>query len=203
MVPNRHDPETRASLILRLKNPSDMQAWQEFVEIYQPIVRSLASRKGLQKADADDVTQEVLVRVAKHIENWHSKPASSSFRAWLATITRNQTVQFFRERGRRPATGVPAELEGRMDQELEKDFDLEQNRQLFAWAARRVQRQFKDKTWKAFWLTAVAQNSIAEAAALLNTTVAQIYVARSRVMKALKNEVQKSEFESRIDWSKP
>lgn len=203
MAPNRHDPETRPSLILRLKNPDDMLAWQEFVEIYQPIVGTLAIRKGLQKADADDVTQEVLVRVAKHIEEWHEKPDSSSFRAWLATITRNQTIQFFRKRGRHAATGLPSELECRSDQTLEKDFDLEQNRQLFAWAARRVQKQFKDKTWKAFWLTAVTQNSIAETANLLNTTIAQVYVSRSRVMKALKTEVQKSEFDSRIDWSTP
>ncbi len=203
MTPNRHDPETRASLILRLKNPGDIHAWQEFVEVYQPIVSSLARRKGLQKADADDVTQEVLVRVASHIDSWHSKPRPSSFRAWLATITRNQTIQFFRERGRRPTTGVTPQLVLEPEPSLETEFDLEQNRQLFAWAARRVQGQFEDKTWKAFWLTAVIRNSVAETASLLNTTVAQIYVSRSRVMKALKLAVQESEFESEDDWRTP
>ena len=97
-------PETRPSLILRLRNPDDMLAWQEFVEIYQPLIRSLALRRGLQVADCDDVVQEVLTRVAKHVEQWDSQDERSSFRAWLATITRNQTIQSFRLRDRRPSS---------------------------------------------------------------------------------------------------
>ena len=95
MAANRHTPETRVSLILRIRNPDDMLAWQEFVEIYEPLIRSLAIRRGLQRADSDDVTQEVLTRIAKHIESWDAHSEHSSFRAWLATITKNQTIQYF------------------------------------------------------------------------------------------------------------
>jgi RNA polymerase sigma-70 factor (ECF subfamily) len=73
-------PETRPSLILRLRNRSDMRAWREFVEVYQPLICSLAIRRGLQASDVDDVTQEVLTRVAKHVEKWNSTLARSSFR---------------------------------------------------------------------------------------------------------------------------
>jgi RNA polymerase sigma-70 factor (ECF subfamily) len=193
-------PETRQSLILRLRNPGDMLAWQEFVEVYQPLIRSLATGRGLQKADSDDVVQEVLTRVAKHIESWHSQSEHTSFRAWLATITRNQTIQFFRERNRRPATGVDSHINRKPSELQERDFDLEHDRQLFAWAARRVQSRFESKTWKAFWLTAVQESTVLETARQLEMSVSQVYVSRSRVMNALKIAVEQSEFESRDDW---
>ena len=177
-----------------------MLAWQEFVEVYQPLIQSLAIRRGLQRADADDVTQEVLTRVARHIEDWDSKSESSSFRGWLATITRNQTIQFFRKDRRRPATGADSRISRKPVEVQESDFDLEHNRQLFAWAARRTQSRFQSRTWQAFWLTAVEGQPIADVAKRLETSVAQIYVSRSRVMKALRLAVDESEFESRADW---
>jgi RNA polymerase sigma-70 factor (ECF subfamily) len=177
-----------------------MLAWQEFVEIYQPLIRSLAIRRGLQGADADDVVQEVLTRVARHIGDWSSKSVNSSFRGWLATITRNQTLQFFREDRRRPLTGADSRISRKPVEVQESDFDLEHNRQLFAWAARRTQSRFHRRTWQAFWLTAVERQSIADVARQLETSVAQVYVSRSRVMKALRLAVDDSEFESRADW---
>jgi RNA polymerase sigma factor (sigma-70 family) len=178
-----------------------MLAWQEFVEIYQPLIRSLALRRGLQAADSEDVTQEVLTRVAKYIESWDPSSEHSSFRAWLATITKNQTIQFFRQRSRRPATGADSQI-NHLPSELreENDFDLEHDRQLFAWAARRVQSQFTSKTWQAFWLTAVEEKTVQDTARQLETSAAQVYVARSRVMSALKRSVEQSEFESKADW---
>ena len=200
MTGKRPAPETRPSLILRLRDRDDLVAWQEFIEIYQPLIRSLALARGLQKADADDVAQEVLASVAKHIEEWNAKPTKSSFRSWLATITRNQTFLFFRKQGRQPSTGMDSQI-GRQPMELnERDFDLEHDRQLFAWAARRIQSRFESTTWRAFWLTAVEEKSIAEVAEQLNINVAQIYVARSRVMTALKLAVQQSAFDSKVDW---
>lgn len=200
MTSSDQAPETRPSLILRLRNPDDMLAWQEFVEIYQPLIRSLAIRRGLQVADSDDVVQEVLTRVARHVERWDSQLERTSFRAWLATITRNQTIQFFRQRNRWPVTGVDAQIDHKPCELQEGDFDLEHDRQLFAWAARRVQSRFEDKTWKAFWLTAVEEKTALETARRLGTSTSHVYVSRSRVMSALKAAVEASEFESRDDW---
>lgn len=199
MASRDQNPETRPSLILRLRNPDDMLAWQEFVEVYQPLIQSLAIRRGLQRADADDVVQEVVTRVARHIGDWGSKSEYSSFRGWLATITRNQTIQFFREDRRRPATGADSRISRKPVELQESDFDLEHNRQLFAWAARRTQPRFQNRTWQAFWLTAVEGQPVADVAKRLETSVAQIYVSRSRVMKALRLAVDESKFESRAD----
>ena len=73
----------------------------------------------------------------------------------------------------------------------EIEFDLEHDRQLFAWASRRVQNRFQPNTWQAFWLTAVKEIKGASVAKELGMTVAQVYVARSRVMKRLRQSVQR------------
>ena len=80
-------PETRASLILRLGDPADDLAWSQFVEIYQPMLYRLASRWGLQDADAREVVQETLLAVAGAIPNYTAKENPGAFRAWLAAIT--------------------------------------------------------------------------------------------------------------------
>jgi len=204
MPPNNQAPPTRLSLILRLRNSGDLRAWQEFTEIYQPVINSLARRRGLQEADADDLTQEVLTRVAGSIDTWDPNPEKGSFRAWLATITRNLVIQFFRESNRWPVIGMDSQI-GRLadtDSDSSKhaqEFDLERERQLFLWAARNVRSRFEPKTWQAFWRTAVECEDVASVAERLGTTRAQVYVARSRVMSLLKRTVERTEFDPIVD----
>jgi RNA polymerase sigma factor (sigma-70 family) len=186
-------PETRLSLILRLRNADDILAWREFVEIYGPVIRAMARNRGLQVADVDDVTQEVLTRVAKSVERWEPDRDRGSFRGWLAAITRNLVIQSFRSRSRLPATGQDSQI---VEWTEDKEFDLESERQLFRWAARKVQQQFEPKTWQAFWLTAVDGRSAESVAQQLGTTKAQIYVSRSRVMGQLKETIQRTQFDS-------
>ncbi len=204
MPPNDQAPQTRPSLILRLRNPDDLRAWQDFVEIYQPAIFSLVRKRGLQAADADDLTQEVLTRVARSIDKWDPKPEKGSFRGWLATIARNQVVQFFRESNRRPVTGVDSQISQLLDNASSNpmdahEFELERERQLFLWAARKVQLRFQPKTWQAFWMTAVECKDVASVAEQLNTTKAQVYVARSRVMSLLKTTIEGTEFDVDAD----
>ncbi len=194
-------PLTRPSLILRLRNADDLQAWQEFVQIYQPTIQRLARTRGLQDADAMDVTQEVLTRVAKNIASWDPNPARGTFRGWLATITRNLVIQAFRDDQRRPVTGVSSKLDRTVDQRAHTpldatQFDLERERQLLLWAAQEVRPRFMRQTWQAFWLTAVEGRSVESVAAELGTTKSQVYVARSRVMSSLKRVVERSEFDT-------
>lgn len=193
MSPIDQAPLTRPSLILRLRKADDGLAWREFVSIYEPVIRAMARKRGLQAADIDDVTQEVLSRVAQAIEGWDPAPERGSFRGWLATITRNLVVQFFRQRSRLPATGRDSQIQDLPD---DREFDLERERQLFLWAARRVQSRFEATTWQAFWRTAVAGESVESVARQLKTTQAQIYVSRSRVMSRLRETIQQTQFDS-------
>ena len=87
-------PETRASLILRLQDAADIVAWDEFAEIYAPVVFRSARRMGLQEADAEDVVQEVLAAVAVSVAKWIQREDHGPFRAWLVRIARNTSIDF-------------------------------------------------------------------------------------------------------------
>lgn len=188
-------PITRASLILRLRHSHDAAAWQEFVDIYQPLIFRIARSRGLQEADAFDTTQEVLARVAKAINRWNPDPECGSFRGWIGRITRNLVVEFLRSSNRLPVTSDDSTI-GRLVQQTpqrsrETDlYDLEHERQVFAWAARKVEQQFQPRTWQAFWQTAVQHHPVQYVADELNLSCGAVYIARSRVMARLKQVVQ-------------
>lgn len=189
-------PETRASLLLRMRESQDEQAWQDFVEIYGPLITRLARRYGLQAADASDVSQDVLTRVAKAVQSWDPDPARGSFRGWLTRVTRNLTIEWFRSRQRRPLTNPDSQqLDLAAAPWTEDCFDWEQRRALFHWAAQKARPLFADNTWQAFCLTAIDQLSPSAAAEQLGISVGAVYIARSRVMARIREIVLRSEFD--------
>jgi RNA polymerase sigma-70 factor (ECF subfamily) len=102
-------PPTRASLLLRLRDPRDGEAWTEFVDLYAPLVYGYLRRQGLQDADAADLTQEVLTAVAGAIGRLEYDPARGAYRNWLFTLVRRQlsnwrAAQVHRARGSSDAT---------------------------------------------------------------------------------------------------
>ena len=85
-------PETRPSLLIRVRDPADKAAWQEFVEIYRPVILRLAEQKGMQAADAEDVAQEVLAAVAKAIAEREHDPQRAKFGTWLHRVAYNAII---------------------------------------------------------------------------------------------------------------
>src|SRR5262249_10263589 len=132
-------PTTRPSLLLRLRDPMDERAWGEFVEIYGPLVRQLARRRGLQDADAADLAQEGFRAVAAAIERYDPARAGGSFRAWLRTIARNLIVTLLQAQRRQPrGTGdadVRQFLEAQPAPKSEESvlFEVEYRRNLLHW----------------------------------------------------------------------
>ncbi|MCA9136681.1 MAG: sigma-70 family RNA polymerase sigma factor [Planctomycetales bacterium] len=186
-------PETRASLILRLKDPADVAAWDEVAAVYGPLVLRMAKRQGCQAADADDVVQEVFAAVAKSVSQWVDQPKRGRFRHWLLGIARNIAINVLT---RRPHGSVGRGGDGVIDTltevpapsgALSSQFDLEYQREVYRWAAEQVRESVAGVTWDAFYVTHMEGVAIAEAAKQLGISVGNVYIARSRVMSRLRD----------------
>jgi RNA polymerase sigma-70 factor (ECF subfamily) len=201
-------PTTRPSLLVRLRDPMDERAWGEFVEIYGPLVRGLARRRGLQDADAADLVQEVFRAVAAAIERYDPDPAKGSFRGWLSTIARNLIVNLLEAQRRHPRGTGDTEVRQLLEQQPAPTsegstlFDAEYRRHLLHWAAGKVRDEFSDPAWQAFWKTGVEGQSAGEAARALGLTVGTVYQYKSRVVARIRREIERVEGET-TDWISP
>ncbi len=185
-------PATRLSLLIRLRERAEPEAWDDFVRIYAPVVYGFARRKGLQDSDAADVTQEVLRSVVAAIDKFTSS-RPERFRSWLFTLAHCRLYDFgVRRRREMPGTGDTAMLMHLQEQPAPDESDIwERDWQLrtFALAADKVRAQVAESTWLAFWWTAVDGLSGKEVADKLQMSVAAVFVAKSRVMLKLKEQI--------------
>jgi len=187
-------PTTHLSLLVRLRDtPDDQGAWAEFVARYQPRVYAWCRQWRLQDADAHDVTQDVLLRLAARMRAFRYDPAGS-FRAWLRTVARNAWSDHLTNRqrvaqgsGDERALGLLNQLAAGDDlaEYLKQEFDQE----VLEEARHRVRQRVDPHTWEAFVLTAHEQLAGADVAARLGMTVANVFKAKSRVLKFLQEEV--------------
>jgi len=183
-------PSTRASLVVRLRDRLDESAWREFVCLYAPVVYRFARRRGLQDADAADLTQEVLRSVSASVGLFD--PGKGLFRSWLFTLAHHRLYDWQQSR-QRQAVGDQATVQFLNDVPAKDDeafWETEYERQLFNLAADRIRPLLADSTWQAFQLTAVEGKSGQEAAAALGISVAAVYLAKGRVMMKLKKEIE-------------
>ena len=191
-------PETRPSLLIRVRDPADQAAWQEFVEIYRPVILRIAQRKGVQAADAEDIAQEVLVAVAKAVEQREHDPKRAKFRTWLHRVASNVILDAL-NRGKPDRGAGGASLHAALSQKESPggpDSDLlrlEYRREVFRWAARQVRKEFRPETWNAFWSTYIEGKPVESVAKELAKDPGAIYAARSRVMRRIRKKA--SEYE--------
>jgi len=189
-------PDTRHSLILRLSDKRDLDAWDQFVSIYQPLVYRLARGKGLQNADAQELVQDVMLAVSRAVDRWEPDAERGRFRDWLFTIARNLVINYLTRPKHRPlgtgGTDVMQLLQAHADpaSQSSSQFDTEYRRELFHWAAQRVREQVKPQTWEAFRRTSIDGRSIPDVAAELSITVGAVHIARSRVLGRLRDTIE-------------
>jgi RNA polymerase sigma-70 factor (ECF subfamily) len=185
--------DTSLTLLERVqKFPADLEAWDEFVRRYHPIILAWCVKWGLQASDADDVAQDVVVKLLTAMRTFQYDPARS-FHAWLRTVTQHALSQFSAVRLREPGQIGPAiplaelvDARDDLEQRLESLFD----RDLIAIAMRRVEKRAKPVTWDAFRLTALEGLTGQDAAQRLGIPVAHVFVARNRVQKRLQEEIR-------------
>jgi RNA polymerase sigma factor (sigma-70 family) len=190
-------PTTRATLLARLRHdPLNDGAWDEFVEHYGRHIYRWCRQWGLQDADAEDVTQEILLKLARKLREFTYNP-ESSFRGWLKTVAHHAWRDFADGRNHARSTGDERiwewlqSVEARDDliQKLEEAFDFE----LLEAAKVQVRLRVAPHTWEAFHLMAIEGRPVAEVADKVQMQVAMVYVAKSKVKKMLQEEIQKLE----------
>lgn len=181
-------PTTRPSLLIRLRDCRDDDAWRSFSQLYGPLIFSYLRRRGLQDQDSAEVMQEALLQISKSIQSFDYQPERGRFRNWVCSIVRSKLCEFHRKRQRQPAQQrlVPESLASDANESEWNDLWQEH---VAAAALQRVQQRLQDSTWNAFrrvWLELADPADVAEE---LDRDIAWIYLAKSRGLRLLREEV--------------
>jgi len=208
-MPNRKDEliPTRASLLGRLKNWQDQLSWQEFFDIYWKLIYGVARKGGLTDAEAQDVVQETLASVAKHMPTFQYDPAIGSFKSWLLIKTRWCIIDQFRKRGPlggyRPISGTDsatgtdpiARLPDPSGQALEALWDAEWEKNLLDAAIAKVKRRLDPEKYQIFDSYANKNFPPDKVAKAFGVSVNQVYLVKHRVIEIIRDEVRRLEQE--------
>lgn len=184
--------ETRPSLLLRIRDPADAASWHAFVDAYAPLVYGYGRRRGLQDADAADLTQDALAEVARCIRSFEYRPERGRFRDWLGLLIRRKLSKRLRQTTREPAAVARCEAGGfeAVDvADTDAEWDDEFNARILQAALDRCRPHFEPSTWQAFQAVWIDRKSASQAARDLAVPIDAIYLAKSRVLKRLEAEV--------------
>lgn len=196
---------TRATLLQRLKNWQDQSSWQEFFDTYWKLIYRVALKAGLTETEAQDVVQETMVSVSKHMPAFKYDPAIGSFKAWLLKLTRWRILDQFRKRSplqHRPlsqdtATGTRTvdKVVDPKSQDLDAVWNLEWEQTVLEAALLKVKRRVDAQKFQIFDLYMNKEWSAARVAEAFGVSIDQVYLAKHRVTEAIKEEVSRLELE--------
>jgi len=155
-------------------------------------LNQLARRQGVPERHVPDVTQQILMTIAKSIEGWKDDGNAASFRRWLCTVSRNVAIRFMSQE-RKQTTGVGGSdlisalqnVEAPPDEQSVRRYEHE----LIVWAAEQVRHEFIETSWRAFWATVIEERPVNEVALQLGVTAGSIYMSRSRIMAKIRKKV--------------
>lgn len=194
-MPRDNWPTTHISLLLRVKDPQSDAAWSEFVTSYQPlIVELIRDVFRLQACEADDVAQEVLIKVVRTMRTFRYDP-DKRFRAWLRTVTRNAVRDAFRMRQREVSASGDSRIQQLLDahpdsaDSLSNELTQALHRDLLSEAERLVCQRVEPHTWQAYTALKLEQVPARDVANQLRMSVAAVYKAKSKVVRMLREEV--------------
>jgi RNA polymerase sigma-70 factor (ECF subfamily) len=181
---------TPPSLLERLRQSPEREAWEKFVDMYTPLLFAWAARLGLSGHDAADLVQDLFAVLVEKLPQFEYD-SRKSFRAWLKTILLNR----WRKQRRKQALENRTAADGAVSEVAEPadvpEFEEEEYRRYLARRALALmQAEFQPTTWKACWEFVVRDRPAAAVAADLGISVNAVYLAKSRVLRRLREELQ-------------
>lgn len=186
--------ETSVSLLERLAGAPTDDDWRRLVDLYQPLLHAWAARAGVQATDADDLAQDVLLVVFREVAAFERRRLGA-FRAWLRTILVHRLRDYFRGQQYRPTATGDSDFLRRLDElespesALSRLWDRDHDEHVAASLMRRVQGDFAAATWEAFQLHVLKGEPAARVAAELDLSLNSVLLAKSRVLKRLRQEL--------------
>jgi len=186
--------ETSLSLLESARGDTSPEAWQRLEGIYSPLLRQWLLRLEIAMADADDLTQEVLLTVSREIPRFEHSGRAGAVRSWLRTILVHRLRDFWRSRKYRPTAKGGSSWAERLEQladessQVSREWDLEHDRHVMSRLLEHVRPRFEPKTWEAFHRQMFDGQRADAVAAELGMPLNSVYVARSRVLSTLRRE---------------
>lgn len=197
---------TRSSLLIRLKQWNDGPSWREFVDRYSRSILTLGIKRGLTRAESEDVVQETLMAVAKQMPDFTYDRTAGTFKGWLFTITRRAIGKQLSKRTSRRAGNSDSESHsfeprGALEElpdpsaDFAKQWDDEWRQNIITMAMDRVRRQVKPKQFQMFDLFVTQHLPMSQVTRVLNVNRAQVYMAKFRIAPLFRDEILKLEKE--------
>jgi RNA polymerase sigma-70 factor (ECF subfamily) len=199
--------ETRQSLVARLKSWDDHESWREFLKIYGRLIHSVASQAGLTEQEAQEAVQETIITVARSMPSFRYDPSVCSFKTWLRHLARKRIADQFRKRNpsnklvtlpESETSSHTAAIERIPDpQSLDVDFawNIEWQKNIFEAAVGRVKGQVAVEQFQIFDLYVLKNWPAKRVTSTLGVSMAQVYLAKHRVLGAIKREAKRLEKE--------
>ena len=186
--------DTSASLLDSLQHASDEVAWTKLVDLYSPLIQGWLRRHGAVASDLDDVVQEVLTVVVRRFPEFRREPRTGAFRSWLRTIAANCLRDHWRKKNRQPPAvggsdfGAVIELLADPHSDLSQQWNREHDAHVTQYLLKAIRPTFSEKTWRAFQRFAIDGKSADEVGQELEMTANAVFIAKSRVMAALREQ---------------
>jgi RNA polymerase sigma factor (sigma-70 family) len=187
---------THLSLLQRARDSGDEEAWQRLVEVYSPLLRQWLQQYQVQAADAEDLLQEVLQVVLRELPDLQTGQRPGAFRNWLRKVLVNRLRNYWRQRDYRPVVKGGSSVLEQLNQledetsELSRVWSEEHDQLVMARVLELVRPRFQEKTWEAFRRQMFLGERADAVAVALDMPISSVYVARSRVLSALRQESQ-------------
>lgn len=202
--PNDELIPTRASLIQRLKDWQDQSSWQDFFDTYWKLIYGTALKSGLTATEAQDVVQETMIAVARHMPSFKYNPVLGSFKTWLLNMTRWRITDQLRKRG--PFVAGKSEADDTatgtrtvdkvidpMSLDLDVLWNAEWEKNLLAAAMAKVKRRLDPQKYQIFDLYVNKEWMPEKVASMFGISVDQVYLAKHRTMELIKDEIKRLE----------